>query len=155
MNDFIIRAHYHMSFLRNAKNIRISYKKEVSDMKKTAIVMLGLMMLLICAVTVYAYEIDRNSGSVGGYSCYGSLWTISSTSMGATTHVNSSATVMANMTTIRIRHSGYDPVTETKGPYASNDVDAIASMTVTIYSATGTHYAKVSTGDEWNGDTFY
>jgi len=124
-------------------------------MKKTFIAMLSIMMLIICAVTVYAYEVDRDTGSVGGYSCYGTLWTISSTSMGATTHVDSSATVLQNTTSIRVRSAGYSPVTVTNGPYASNDVDVTGSMPATIHSATGTHYAQISTGADWSGDTYY
>lgn len=124
--------------------------------KKAFVVMLVICLTLVCTVAVYAYQVDRVSGSVGGYSCYGSLWTISSTSMGATTYVNSGASVASNTTSIRVRTGGsYDPVSVTNGPYASNEVDAIATAQATILSAHGTHSLTLVTGDSWAGDTYY
>lgn len=124
--------------------------------KKLLSVVLAITMILLSSLVVYAVEVNRDSGSVGGYSCYGSLWTISSKSMGATTYVStSSSNVSENTTTVRVRASGYDPVEVTNGPYASNEVDATASIGGSIGSATGTHTLILKTGDPWDGDTFY
>ena len=125
-------------------------------MKKRIIsVALTLSIMLLCVIGVYAYQVDKYNGTVGSYSCYGTLWTISSTSMGATTSVDSSASVSSNTTSITVRSGGFDPVKETNGPYASNEVDVTASIGGTIYSATGTHSITLKTGDSWSGDTFY
>lgn len=124
--------------------------------KKTTAFILAISLVFVCSVAVYAYEVDRTSGTINGYNCNGTLWTISSKSMGATTYVStSSANVASNITTIRIRSGGYEPVEVTTGPYASNEVDATASIGGKIGSATGIHNLILKTGDCWTGDTFY
>ena len=56
---------------------------------------------------------------------------------------------------MKVRSSGYDPVEEENGPYASNEVDVTATIGGNIGSATGTHYLTLKTGDSWSGDTYY
>ena len=126
-------------------------------MKRTAVFVLAMIMLAVCAVTVLAYEVDRDTGSSGGYSCYGTLWTIPSDpkSMGATTHIHSSAEVESNQTNIRVRAAGYTPQTYIDGPYQSHEVDVIGVMPGNIVSARGNHYATVESGVPWAGETYY
>ena len=56
---------------------------------------------------------------------------------------------------MKVSSSGYDPVEEENGPYASNEVDVTATIGGNIGSATGTHYLTLKTGDSWSGDTYY
>lgn len=118
--------------------------------------MLAITMIILSSIVVYAVEVDRTTGTVGSYSCNGTLWTITSKSMGATTYVStSSSNVSSNRTKVKVRSSGYDPVEEENGPYASNEVDVTATIGGNIGSATGTHYLTLKTGDSWSGDTYY
>ena len=124
--------------------------------KKATAILLSISLLFVCSIAVYAYEVDRVSSTIDGFYCNGTLWTISSNSMGATTYVSTtSSNVLSNTTTIRVRAGGYDPVEVTNGPYTSNEVDATASIGGTIGSATGTHKLTLKSGNRWTGDTFY
>ena len=124
--------------------------------KKLMTTMLAITMIILSSIVVYAVEVDRTTGTVGSYSCNGTLWTITSKSMGATTYVStSSSNVSSNRTKVKVRSGGYDPVEEEDGPYASNEVDVTATIGGNIGSATGTHYLTLKTGDSWSGDTYY
>ena len=123
--------------------------------KKATAILLSISLLFVCSIAVYAYEVDRVSSTIDGFYCNGTLWTISSTSMGATTYVNSGASVSSNTTTIKVRSGGYDPVKVTNGPHPYNEVDAIASIGGTIGSAFAEHTLELHTGGYWYGETYY
>ena len=124
--------------------------------KKATAILLSISLLFVCSIAVYAYEVDRVSSTIDGFYCNGTLWTITSKSMGATTYTSTTlSNIETNTTTIRVRSGGYDPVEVTNGPYVSNEVDATASIGGDIGSATGTHEIIFKTCDPFLCDTFY
>ncbi len=117
--------------------------------KKTAIsIVLGLMLVGMLAVSVFAY-LDRANGTVSGYYCEGLLYNGLNGGYHANTYVNTSGnnvdTIWAK---VQLVVNGGHPSQERYG--SSNEVDTPeCTSSSNIFSVRGYHYIELTNGNSW------